>query len=160
MKVKDLSDLTVSPTAGGTTGEWITRFTTYNPHTPGNGHIYYAGMESVAGQTPRFFAGDTAAPPVAQEQVSMLFDSQNAVPGSVQGNTITIHVPWSAVPAVKKGATLYSAIISSGLGTFCAIPAGDRNMPEPIVMPITSATELQSPSRRGKPPCVICGSEA
>src|SRR5438094_7066549 len=52
--------------------------------------------------------------------------------------------------------TTQSAIISSGLGTFWAIPAGDRKMPEPIVMPITSATELQSPSRRGKPPFVMC----
>src|SRR4051794_2505727 len=126
MHAKSLSSLQISPTAGGLTGEWITRFTTYNPHTPGNGHIYYAGMESVAGQTPRFFAGDTAAPPVAQEQVSMLFDSQKAVPGAVQGNTITIHVPWSAVPAVKRGATLYSAMGFSAttVGTLGGNPAG------------------------------------
>jgi hypothetical protein len=126
MHAKSLSSLQISPTAGGLTGEWITRFTTYNPHTPGNGHIYYAGMESVAGQTPRFFAGDTTAPPVSQEQVSMLFDSQSAVPGTVQGNTITIHVPWSAVPAVKKGATLYSAIgfTASTVGTLGGNPAG------------------------------------
>jgi hypothetical protein len=126
MQAKSLSSLQVSPAAGGTTGEWITRFTTYNPHTPGNGHIYYAGMESVAGQTPRFFAGDTTAPPVSQEQVSMLFDSQNAVPGSVQGNTITIHVPWSMVPAVKKGATLYSAMGFSAttVGSLGGNPAG------------------------------------
>src|SRR3954453_175949 len=126
MHAKSLSSLQISPPAGGLTGEWITRFTTYNPHSPGNGHIYYAGMESVAGQTPRFFAGDTAAPPVAQEQVSMLFDSQKAVPGTVQGNTITIHVPWSAVPAVKRGATLYSAMGFSAttVGTLGGNPAG------------------------------------
>src|SRR3954471_22312550 len=126
MHAKSLSSLQVAPTAGGTTGDWITRFTTYNPHTPGNGHIYYAGMESVAGQTPRFFAGDTTAPPVAQEQVSMLFDSNTAVPGSVQGNTITIHVPWSAVPAVRRGATLYSAMGFSAttIGSLGGNPAG------------------------------------
>ena len=39
---------------------------------------------------------------------------------------------------------------ASGSGTFCAMPAGDRKMPEPIVMPMTSATELQRPSVRGK----------
>jgi len=126
MHAKSLSSLQVSPTAGGLTGEWITRFTTYNPHTPGNGHIYYAGMESVAGQTPRFFAGDTAAPPLSQEQVSMLFDSQKAVPGRLQGGTITIHVPWSAVPAVKKGATLYSAMgfTATAIGSLGGNPAG------------------------------------
>ncbi|HET6818873.1 MAG TPA: hypothetical protein VFH66_16715, partial [Mycobacteriales bacterium] len=135
MHAKSLSSLQVSPTAGGLTGEWITRFTTYNPHTPGNGHIYYAGMESVAGQTPRFFAGDTTAPPVAQEQVSMLFDSDTAVPGSVQGNTITIHVPWSAVPAVKKGATLYSAMgfTATTAGSLGGNPAGVFNLTDATV---------------------------
>jgi len=135
MHAKSLANLQISPTAGGLTGEWITRFTTYNPHTPGNGHIYYAGMESVAGQSPRFFAGDTAAPPVAQEQVSMLFDSQNAVPGAVQGNTITIHVPWSAVPAVKRGATLYSAMgfTASTIGTLGGNPAGVFNLTDATV---------------------------
>jgi hypothetical protein len=135
MHAKSLASLQVSPTAGGLTGEWITRFTTYNPHTPGNGHIYYAGMESVAGQTPRFFAGDTTAPPVAQEQVSMLFDSNTAVPGSLQGNTITIHVPWSAVPAVKKGATLYSAMgfTATTAGSLGGNPAGVFNLTDATV---------------------------
>ncbi|MDQ1695243.1 MAG: hypothetical protein QOJ03_596, partial [Frankiaceae bacterium] len=86
MRAKSLANLRIAPTAGGTTGEWITRFTTYNPHTPGNGHIYYAGMESFAGQAPRFFAGDTAPTQVPSEQISMLFDSNTSVPGSVQGN--------------------------------------------------------------------------
>jgi hypothetical protein len=135
MHAKSLSSLQVAPTAGGLTGEWITRFTTYNPHTPGNGHIYYAGMESVAGQAPRFYAGDTTAPPVAQEQVSMLFDSQNAVPGGVQGNTITMHVPWSAVPAVKKGARLYSvmAFTATAVGTLGGNPAGVFNLTDATV---------------------------
>src|SRR3954452_1719882 len=135
MHAKSLSSLQISPTAGGLTGDWITRFTTYNPHTPGNGHIYYAGMESVAGQTPRFFAGDTTAPPVSQEQVSMLFDSQKAVPGRVQGSTITIHVPWSAVPAVKKGATLYSAtgFTATAIGSLGGNPAGVFNLTDATV---------------------------
>ena len=46
----------------------------------------------------------------------------------------------------------HSAIISVGLGTFCAIPAGERKIPEPIVMPMTSATELQRPRVRGSLP--------
>ncbi len=29
------------------------------------------------------------------------------------------------------------------------MPAGDRKMPEPIVIPMTNATELQSPNVRG-----------
>jgi hypothetical protein len=45
--------------------------------------------------------------------------------------------------------TTQSSSMSVGSGTFCAMPAGDRKMPEPIVMPITSATELQRPNVRG-----------
>ncbi|HEU5035202.1 MAG TPA: hypothetical protein VFT62_10680 [Mycobacteriales bacterium] len=130
MRAKDLSNLQVAPTAGGTTGEWITRFTTYNPHTAGNGHIYYAGMESVAGSSPRFFVGDTAAVPVGQEQISMLFDSNTSVPGTVQGNTITIHVPYADLPAAKPGATLYSAtaFTATTVGTLAGNPAGVFNL--------------------------------
>ena len=45
-----------------------------------------------------------------------------------------------------------SASTSVGLGTFWAMPAGERKMPEPIVMPMTSATELQRPRVRGRRP--------
>jgi len=130
MRVKSLSSLLVTPNLGGSTGEWITRFTTYNPHTPGNGHIYYAGMESVAGGTPRFFAGDTAPTSIIGEQVSMLFDSSTAVPGAVQGGTITIHVPWSAIGGHKRGKVLYSAtaFTATTVGTLAGNPAGVFNL--------------------------------
>ena len=130
MRAKSLANLTVDPTAGGTTGEWITRFTTYNPHTPGNGHIYYAGMESAGGGSPRFFVGDTAAVPVGQEQISMLFDSGTSVPGQVQGNTITIKVPFSAIPAAKASGVLYSAtaFTATTVGTLSGNPAGAFNV--------------------------------
>lgn len=135
MRAKSLSSLQVSPTAGGTTGEWITRFTTYNAHTQGNGHIYYAGMESVAGGAPRFFVGDTKAVPVGQEQISMLFDSATSVPGQVQGNTITIKVPYSALPAAKPSGTLYSAMgfTATAAGTLANNPAGEFNLTDSTV---------------------------
>ena len=135
MRAKSLSSLQVNPTAGGTTGEWITRFTTYNAHTQGNGHIYYAGMESVGGGSPRFFVGDTAAVPVGQEQISMLFDSATSVPGQVQGNTITIKVPYSAIPAAKSSGTLYSAMgfTATASGTLANNPAGEFNLTDATV---------------------------
>jgi len=130
MRVKSLASMAVTPAAGGTTGEWITRFTTYDPHTPGNGHIYYAGMESVGGGTPRFFAGDTAPVPVGQEQISMLYNSSTTVPGAVQGGTITIHVPWSAIGGHKRGRVLYSAtaFTATAIGTLSGNPAGAFNL--------------------------------
>ena len=130
MRAKSLANLMPSPTAGGTTGEWITRFTTYNPGTPGNGHIYYAGMESVGGGAPRFFVGDTAPTPVLGEQISMLFNSSTSVPGQVQGNTITIRVPYSDIPAAKSSGVLYSAtaFTATAAGTLANNPAGAFNV--------------------------------
>jgi hypothetical protein len=130
MRAKSLGNLMVNPAAGGTTGEWITRFTTYNPHTPGNGHIYYAGMESVAGQAPRFFVGDVAPTTLIGEQISMLFDSNTSITGSVQGNTITLHVPLKDVPAVKRGAVLYSvtAFTATAAATLANNQAGLFNL--------------------------------
>jgi hypothetical protein len=152
MRAKSLASLQVNPTAGGTTGEWITRFTTYNAHTQGNGHIYYAGMESVAGGAPRFFVGDTAAVPVGQEQISMLFDSATAVPGQVQGNTITIKVPYSAIPAAKSSGTLYSAMgfTATTAGTLANNPAGvfnltDVTVPFDVALPGTKASAAVLP---------------
>ena len=135
MRAKSLASTLVSPAAGGTTGEWITRFTTYNPGTPGNGHIYYAGMESVGGGSPRFFVGDTAATQAPGEQISMLFNSATTVPGSVQGNTITLHVPFSSIPAAKKSGTLYSAtaFTATTAGTLANNPAGLFNVTDSTV---------------------------
>ncbi|HVS68349.1 MAG TPA: hypothetical protein VHE56_07335 [Mycobacteriales bacterium] len=119
MRINPQSGLDVPASAGGTTGEWITRFTTYNPGTPGNGHVYYAGMQSVLGGKPTFYLGDTAAPnPVALAnlQLSMMFSSETKAQGSYNSGTgvITVKVPFSAVPGVAKQATLYSATAFSG----------------------------------------------
>jgi hypothetical protein len=46
-------------------------------------------------------------------------------------------------PAAHKPST------TSGSGTLAATPAGDRKIPEPIVMPMTIAAALQIPSVRG-----------
>jgi hypothetical protein len=134
MKVKSLESLQVNPTAGGTTGTWMTRFTTYNPATPGNGHIYYAGMESIAGQAPRFFDGDVAQAlenAGAQVQLSMVFDSAKAISGSFKPNgTITLHVPFADIPGAKTGQKIYSAtaITATTIGTLSGNPEGVFNL--------------------------------
>lgn len=135
MKVRSLESTAVSPTLGGTTGEWITRFTTFNAGTPGNGHIYYAGMEIVSSGTPRFFVGDvgqpTAAVGGANVQISMAFDSTKTVPGTMSGNgLVTLHVPYSAVPGLKKGQLMYSvtAFTATTVGTLGGSPLGLFNL--------------------------------
>lgn len=107
INVRDLSNLMVTPAAGGTTGEWIIRFTTFDPNQNGNGHIYYAGMESVAGGPPRFFAGE----PTKVKDLAA-FNSSTSVPGTydAKAGTITIHVPFSVVGNHSKpGTEFYSA---------------------------------------------------
>src|SRR5436305_63315 len=130
MTAKSLSSLLPSATAGGVVGEWITRFTTYDPHTPGNGHIYYAGMESVAGGAPRFFGGDVAPTPGTGTGISMLFNSNTSIPGAVQGRTITLHVPWSMIGGHKTGRVLYSAIAftATAASTLSQNPLGLFNL--------------------------------
>jgi hypothetical protein len=131
MKVKSLESLQINPAAGGTTGTWITRFTTYNPATPGNGHIYYAGMESFAGQAPRFFDGDVGGPSPAGVQISMVFDSAKAIKGDYKPNgTITLHVPYADIPGAKRGQPIYSATAFTGstLASLSGNPEGVINV--------------------------------
>ncbi|MCW2674315.1 MAG: hypothetical protein JWP14_2904 [Frankiales bacterium] len=129
MKVKSLESLGINTAFGpATAGVWLTRFTTYNGHTPGNGHIYYVGMESRLGQTPRFFLGDAAAAPV---QLSMVFDSATPANGSYSARgTITWHVPYSAFPGLKKKQLMYSvtAIAGTTLASTSANPGGIINL--------------------------------
>ena len=88
----------------------MTRFTTYDPGVPGNGAIYYAAMESIAGRAPTFVAGKPeAAQQPAKLQVDLAYDSATTVDGSVDADTgtITIHVPFSVLddPAPRPSST-------------------------------------------------------
>ena len=67
----------------------------------------------------------------------------------VSGSAAAISASDRAPHSVTMPPATHRAIISPGFGTFCAIPAGERKMPDPIVMPTTSATELHNPSVRG-----------
>ncbi|MHB8513151.1 MAG: hypothetical protein ACYDCC_13355 [Actinomycetota bacterium] len=105
MQVADLNSLSVSPTIGGPYGEWITRFTTYDPGEPGNGHIYYAGMEIGPNGVPRYFAGEPS-----RVRYFTLFDSSNTIDGSYEQNsgTITLTLPFSMIGDHGPGTMLYS----------------------------------------------------
>jgi hypothetical protein len=124
MKLKSLSSLSVNPQAGGTTGEWIMRFTTYDPGQNGNGHIYYAAMESIAGGAPTFYAGE---PKRIKELTA--FDSSTSVPGSYNPSTgtITIHIPFSVIGNHSKVATEFysvTALTATTVGTIAGNPEG------------------------------------
>jgi len=132
MKVKSLASLQPSPTAGGLTAEWITRFTTYNAgKTPGNGHILYAGMESVVGGPPTFFAGDTK-----RTRLFMTYEQDKSISGSyTKAGLITLHVPaadLAEVPTARSTdqRTLYSAtaFTATTLGGLKGNPEGLFNL--------------------------------
>ncbi|MGN6475121.1 MAG: hypothetical protein ACTHK4_15925 [Mycobacteriales bacterium] len=117
MHINSQGGLAIPNNLGGTTGVWITRFTTYDPHTLGNGHIYYAGMESVLGGKPAFFDGDTTAPSQqANLQLSMEFSDSNKAQGSFDSarGIVTIQVPFTDVPGVGAHSLLYSTTAFSG----------------------------------------------
>jgi MYXO-CTERM domain-containing protein len=115
MRLRSLKSLAMPNGVGGSTGEWILRFTTYNPHTLGNGHVYYAGMESDSGGKPTFYDGDTA-PPAQSVQLSQNFSSSHTTKGSYNPKTgkIRIVVPFKDVTGVKHHAMLYSATAFTG----------------------------------------------
>ena len=118
MRVKSLASLAVSPAAGGTTGEWILRFTTYDPGRNGNGNIYYAGMESVGGGAPTFVVGQpTAGGPPGMPLTE--FNSSTAAKGTYDAKTgtISIDIPFSALGGHQAGTTLYSATAFTGTTT-------------------------------------------
>jgi hypothetical protein len=118
MKARSLTSLSVPSGRGGSTAEWILRFTTYNRHSLGNGHVYYAGMESVSGGKPTFYDGDTA-PPAQQVQLSENFSAAHSTRGKYnpKNGKIRIVVPFKDVAAVKRHAKLYSATAFSGTTT-------------------------------------------
>jgi hypothetical protein len=145
MKVKSLSDLATAPTEGGTTGEWLTTFTTYDPGHAGNGSIYYAGMESVAGGAPTYFVGrPDPASAAAGLAVTAVFDYSTTVPGSysAKDGTITIHIPFKDLNGHGPKTKLYSvtSFTASALGTLQGNTSGifdvlDSTPPYDYVVP-------------------------
>ena len=165
IKVKSLSSLLPTPTAGGTTGEWIMRFTTYDPGVPGNGHIYYAAMQSIAGGAPTFYAGQ----PSRVKQLTS-FSSTTAVPGSYNPatGTITIHIPFPVIGGHSKdGTEFYSAtaFTATTTGTIAGAPASllsqvDATTPFDYVLAAAPAQSTSPTVGSGSPGTTTAGSGA
>ena len=115
--VKSLSSLAVSPAVGGPDGSWLIRWTDVRPGTTGNGHIYYAGMDSGGGGSPTFFDGETAGIPpsnpgehtkyLAYPQTNKLSSSRASY--DAKTGVIRLSVPRSDVGNPANGSVLYSA---------------------------------------------------
>ena len=136
MKVKSLASLQPSPTAGGLTAEWITRFTTYNAgKTPGNGHILYAGMESVVGGPPTFFAGDTK-----RTRLFMTYEQDKSISGSyTKAGLITLHVPAADLAEIPTARTTDQRTLYSATAFTATTVGGLKGNPEGLFN-LTDAT--------------------
>jgi hypothetical protein len=112
MTLKSLASLSVSPTVGGPVGAWIVRWVQVDPTMPGNGHVYYAGMQSVNGGTPTFFDGDMSCQIATTHCKYFTYPGDRTIAGSyVAGSgVITLHVPLADIGSPAAGTTLYSAV--------------------------------------------------
>jgi hypothetical protein len=123
--VKSLSSLAVSPSVGGPDASWLIRWTDVRPGTTGNGHIFYAGMDSGGGGSPTFFDGETAGIPpsnpgehtkyLAYPQTNKLSSSQASY--DAKTGVITLTIPRSDVGNPADGSVLYSGTAFSATST-------------------------------------------
>ncbi len=112
MNLQSLASLAPTVGDGGTSLSWFVRWTQVVPGTPGNGHIWYAGMESDAGGAPRFFDGDMSCQIQTTHCKYFTYPGDRTILGAVNTgtNTITLHVPLADVGSPAPGTHLYSVV--------------------------------------------------
>jgi len=94
-------------TLGGPVGEWIVRWAAPSYTAPGDGNIFYVGMESAGGGAPEFYTGTTGAIQTTHAKY-FTYPKTTAVPGTITGNAISWTVPLSAIGSPSVGQGLFS----------------------------------------------------
>src|SRR4051794_11228255 len=82
--------------------------------------MFYVGMESSNGGTPKYFTGSTDSLNTTHAKY-FIYTPQKTIPGSIHGDTITWTVPLSDVGSPAKGAGLYSV---TGFTSTQLLPSG------------------------------------
>jgi hypothetical protein len=102
------NDLAVDPSLGGPVGEWLVRWAapTYQ-NGPGDGNIFYVGVESAGGGAPDFYTGTTGAIDTTHVKY-FTYPKSTAIPGKISGNTISWTVPLADVGKPAAGDGLFS----------------------------------------------------
>jgi len=147
MTVADLTSLTPGTSAGGTTLLWQTQWHVPSSSDANGGGFFFVYMESVAGQAPTCWTGQTADlrtggglqptyPGVAQLTGSAC-SYTNTAPGTI---TITVPAAGVAEPGAT-GTTLYSVTASSQ-----TLPSGNAETPPPQNSPTDGYTGGQLPN--------------
>jgi hypothetical protein len=134
-------DLSVDPTLGGLVGEWIVRWAAPTHGKPGDGNIFYVGMESAGGGAPEFYTGTTVGINTTHLKY-FAFPKTTDIPGKIEGNTITWTVPLADVGNPSKGDGLYSITgftvtqLTPSFASVVTLPnggaLGDENIPNTI----------------------------
>jgi hypothetical protein len=101
------ADLTTSPALGGPVGQWLVRWAAPTYDQPGDGNIFYVGMQAGADGAPQFYTGTTCAIGTTHAKY-FTYPTTTAIPGSISGDTIRWTVPVSAVGSPATGQSLYS----------------------------------------------------
>jgi hypothetical protein len=101
-------DLAVSPALGGAVGEWIVRWAAPSYQQPGDGNIFYVGMQAGgAGGAPQFYSGTTCVIGTTHAKY-FTYPTTTQIPGSISGATIRWTVPLSAIGSPAAGQSLYT----------------------------------------------------
>jgi hypothetical protein len=121
-------------------GEWIVRWASPKHGKPGDGNIFYVGMESAGGGAPEFYTGTTLAINTAHVKY-FAFPKTTTIPGKIQGNTITWTVPLSEI-GNPKGEGLFSITgftasqLTPSFASLATLPnggtLGDENIPNTL----------------------------
>ncbi|HXJ66705.1 MAG TPA: calcium-binding protein, partial [Actinomycetota bacterium] len=112
---KSLASLTPSANDGGSDLTWFVRWVTVDPSQLGNGHIWYAFMESTGGGAPTFSDGDVSCQIQTTHCKYLTYPGDHTIGGSYSATTgvITLHIPLADVGNPADGSTLFNAMAFS-----------------------------------------------
>jgi hypothetical protein len=121
------NDLGVTPPLGGPVATWNVRWAAPSYKKPGDGNMFYVGMQSVQGQAPSFYTGTTQAITTTHTKY-FTYPATTSIKGTIQGATITWTVPLSAIGNPGKGDGLFSI---TGFTSTQAAPAATQTFTIP-----------------------------
>jgi hypothetical protein len=137
------ADLATVPPLGGPVDSWLVRWAAPSYAKPGDGNMFYVGMQSAGGSAPTFYTGSTQSITTTHAKYFIYPATTTLKDAAIQGATITWTVPLKLIGNPKKGQGLYSvtAFTSTqatiGAPKTVAIPnqggeLGDVNIPNLI----------------------------
>ena len=122
--------LAVAPSLGGTFGRWIVRWAAPAYHGQGDGNSFYVGMQAGPDGGPQLFTGTTCTLGAAPAD-ALTYPATTAVPGGINGATITWTVPLAAIGAPAAGQSMFSITGLTAVRSAAAAPTGTPGCGEP-----------------------------